>query len=315
MLRATFFESKHKIAWDSFLKDSQCPLFFFYRDFMAYHHDRFTDASTLLWEDQRLIGIVPASVKSETLVSHGGLTYGGILLNSQRHSKLQEALKAFAHLWLSKGLTSFVLKKPPFFFSQSESQDDIFELWRAGATLIKRDLTTFVDLEDFNYSKGRKSSVKKGKMLGVEIDRGTTNLQEFYLLLESVLHNGHGVKPTHSENEIALLMERFPQHIQLKSARWKDKMAAAALVFHFGDVIHTQYLCASHEGREACALDVLIDSLLNENKGQKKFLSFGISTEDGGKTLNDGLLLQKESFGGKNCCIDTYQVEIKNLLK
>ena len=40
------------------------------------------------------------------------------------------------------------------------------------------------------------------------------------------------------------------------------------------------------------------------------FLDFGISTEDGGQVLNEGLAFQKEGFGGRTICYDTYTLPL-----
>ena len=47
--------------------------------------------------------------------------------------------------------------------------------------------------------------------------------------------------------------------------------------------------------------------------GPKKraYFDFGISTEDGGRVLNEGLIYQKEGFGGRAVCYDTYEWDIK----
>ena len=56
------------------------------------------------------------------------------------------------------------------------------------------------------------------------------------------------------------------------------------------------------------ALDFLMDQVIQKYHNKKKFLSFGISTEDGGKKLNVGLQRQKEMFGGRSILHDTYQL-------
>ena len=38
-----------------------------------------------------------------------------------------------------------------------------------------------------------------------------------------------------------------------------------------------------------------------------KYFDFGISTEHNGRLLNEGLIYQKEGFGGRGICYDTYE--------
>ena len=41
-----------------------------------------------------------------------------------------------------------------------------------------------------------------------------------------------------------------------------------------------------------------------------EYLDFGISTEQDGKWLNEGLIFQKEGFGGRAVCYDQYALRL-----
>ncbi|MEM2995168.1 MAG: GNAT family N-acetyltransferase, partial [Candidatus Bathyarchaeia archaeon] len=73
------YNEKHRMAWDDFIKNSKNGVFLFYRDYMEYHADRFTDFSLMFFDNNRLIAVMPANVKDDILFSHGGLTFGGIV--------------------------------------------------------------------------------------------------------------------------------------------------------------------------------------------------------------------------------------------
>ena len=74
--------------------------------------------------------------------------------------------------------------------------------------------------------------------------------------------------------------------------------------------VHSQYISASPIGKEKGALDLIFDILINEVSDNYRYFDFGISTEDGGKYLNESLIYQKEGFGGRAVCYDTYTMEI-----
>ena len=74
------YNESYKEIWDLFVSKAKNTHFFFYRDYMEYHKDRFEDFSLMFWDDKnKLIAIMPASVKDNVVTSHGGLTFGGIL--------------------------------------------------------------------------------------------------------------------------------------------------------------------------------------------------------------------------------------------
>jgi hypothetical protein len=43
---------------------------------MEYHEERFHDYSLLIFEEDKLIAVLPANRVSDTVYSHQGLTYG-----------------------------------------------------------------------------------------------------------------------------------------------------------------------------------------------------------------------------------------------
>ena len=46
-------------------------------------------------------------------------------------------------------------------------------------------------------------------------------------------------------------------------------------------------------------MDLVVSTLLDKYRENKLYFDFGISTENDGLTLNEGLIAQKESFGGR----------------
>ena len=52
-------------------------------------------------------------------------------------------------------------------------------------------------------------------------------------------------------------------------------------------------------------------SRLKEKYSQKyDYLDFGISTENGGRYLNENLIYQKEGLGGRGVCYDIYEMKL-----
>ena len=57
-------------------------------------------------------------------------------------------------------------------------------------------------------------------------------------------------------------------------------------------------------------LDLLFENLINEKYNHKEFFDFGQSTEQMGAVLNENLIFQKEGFGARGVCYDTYKYDI-----
>ena len=74
-----------------------------------------------------------------------------------------------------------------------------------------------------------------------------------------------------------------------------------------------QYSATTEEGRRTSALDHLYEMLINERFSDKEYFDFGISVEDGGRYLNNGLIAYKERLGGRAVVYDTYTIDLKRV--
>jgi len=79
--------------WDRFVSNSKNGSFLFYRDYMEYHSDRFIDYSLMFYEGNRLIALLPANIEGNRLISHAGLTFGGLITKS--NMKVSRMLSLF----------------------------------------------------------------------------------------------------------------------------------------------------------------------------------------------------------------------------
>ena len=75
-------------------------------------------------------------------------------------------------------------------------------------------------------------------------------------------------------------------------------------------MVHAQYIASSPEGKEFGAVDALYIWLIDERYADKRYLDFGVSTEQGGRVLNEGLVRQKEAFGARAVVYDSYNISL-----
>src|SRR5690349_13343924 len=88
------YTASRKLEWDTFVSAAKNATFLFSRDYMDYHSDRFTDHSLMIFNDHAVVAVLPANLnKNGTLVSHEGLTYGGLVVS--RAATLDDVLSSF----------------------------------------------------------------------------------------------------------------------------------------------------------------------------------------------------------------------------
>ncbi len=283
----------------------------FNRDFMDYHKDRFTDHSLLFYEDDNLCAVFPASEKQSELTSHGGLTYGGFILGAgAKQHTVNDCVTALLNYAKTNGFTKIIYKNIPHIYHKQGAEEDLYSLFVNGAKILKVEPSTVINLKNpLKPASIRKRCVGKAIRAGVEI-KESLDFDTFITILNNVLQTHHGVKAVHTAAELALLHSYFPKNIRLFAAAYQDKMIAGALIFEYENVIHTQYMAANDTARQIGALDLAISSIIDTYKETKTWLDFGISSEDSGKILNEGLIAQKEGFGGRTNTYMTWEIDL-----
>lgn len=284
----------------------------FDRNYMDYHADRFLDNSLLFYSNDNLIAILPCSKKDNILVSHGGLTYGGFIVgNSMRQSLMLECMSNLLNYLKVHSIDRFIYKSVPFIFWGQPGEEDQYALFKSGAHLYKIEASTVINLQSpIEMSTLRKRMIRRARKEGVFVSEELSDKSfvEFIDLLNTVLNEHHGVNAVHTAEELILLHSRFPNNIHLVTARVNNEMIAGTLLYEYGNVVHTQYLAANDKSRKIGGLDLVVSSVIERYRNIKKWLDFGISTEDRGNVLNEGLISQKEGFGGRTVVYKTWEI-------
>ena len=296
--------------WDEVVRKSKNGNFLHLRNYMDYHSHRFNDVSVLIEKSGKTVAAFPANRCGEDIVSHDGLTYGGLIYGTRTHTTdILEIFYLLVEHYRKTGACRLVYKPVPHIYHRYPAEEDLYSLFRLGAVLVRRDIASVVSLQNrIGLSELRTRSVRKSKEFSLEIREGDF-VDRYHALLTDVLARFH-VKPVHSSDELILLKNRFPNNIRLFGAFLENRLLAGTIVYDFGHVAHTQYLANSLADREICALDAVIFNLIEHVFSQYRYFSFGISTENRGRHLNEGLIFQKEGFGARGVVHDCYELRL-----
>lgn len=314
MISVVRYSEEKESIWNDFNKKAKNSLFMFDRNYMGYHSDRFIDHSLLFYNDDKLVALLPMCEKENTLVSHGGLTYGGIISDEKmKQHTMNDCFDEVVKYMQKNGFSTMIYKTIPHIYHSQPAEEDKFALFANGASLTTVDVSTYINLRNpLSMPKGRKAQISRARREGVVVEE-LKNLRDYidFIQLENeVLETRHDTKAVHTGDELKMLQERFPDNIHLFGAIKEKKMIAGAVVFEYDQVIHTQYMAANDEARVIGALDLTIHSIIEHYKSEKMWLDFGISTERGRIYLNEGLVAQKEGFGGRTGCYEVWELSI-----
>lgn len=310
MIRFRHYSAESEAEWNAFVAASRNGTFLHDRRYMDYHSDRFTDGSLLVEHDEQVVALLPANRTEDALVSHGGLTYGGFLVNERMTAPLMLAVfqDVAPHL-RGLGYGRLIYKAIPHIYHRSPAEEDLYALFRLGARLTRRDVLSVVDqtqrlpLQD-RRRRGARKAADRGHVVAESDDwRG------FWRLLAGRLDEKYQTRPVHSAEEMELLGARFPKSIRLFVCRQADEIMAGVAIYDTGQVVHAQYIAASEEGRKGGAQDLLFLHLI-DLFSDRRWFDFGVSNEDQGRYLNEGLVQYKEGFGARTVAHDFYELSL-----
>jgi hypothetical protein len=313
------YDSSFRQAWNNFLDHAKNASFLFHRDYMEYHADRFNDCSIVACnENKKIMALFPANLTTDnTVVSHQGLTYGGMVVDKEE--KLRDMIAFFSEIlkyYHQKGIDKLIYKEIPAIYNNIPSDEMQYIFFILGARLFRRDAGAVIKIaERFSYQRRRLSAMKNARKIGVEI-RQDNDFDIFWNgVLEPNLQLRHGVRPVHSVEEIKLLHSRFPDKIKQFNAYYHGEIMAGVTIFEMDKIARAQYTSGTSEGRKNGSLDLLFDTLISEVYPCKDFFDFGNSNENDGLVLNLGLLDWKEGLGARTYSQNFYEMNTADYVR
>ncbi|EHA1124986.1 methicillin resistance protein [Vibrio navarrensis] len=288
--------------WDEFVARSHKSTFMHTRNFLNYHKNRYDDHSVMVYKDDNLVAIFPAAKYGEfTIVSHIGATYGGLVYDERIYGNVTVSiLLEIRKYYFGLGFTEIIYKVTPSLYHSVGDDDDIYALFRLGASLERVDINAYIDISNrLRVSNQRKRNFKKALKNGISLHVGFDNILEFYEILSTNLESKYDSRPVHSVSELKDLNQRFPGNLELQVIKnTRGQVISGVLFFNINNVKHAQYIASSSIGYELGGLDYLFETVIASfGESNQRFLAFGTSNEDNGRVLNQTLYRFKRQFG------------------
>lgn len=301
--------------WDAFVEASRNGTFLHLRGYMDYHAHRFADHSLMARDHAgHLLAVLPAHTCGSTLASHNGLSYGGWLMAPRRVTAavMLDIFGLLADHMRGEGLDELIYRPVPHIYHRQPAEDDLYALWRTGATICATGASSTIDLTAPSLlDRNSHNVINRASRSDVQFGPSEA-WDEFWQLLTTVLAERHDVRPVHTLQEMELLHGRFPRNIRLYAATREGRMLAGMVVYDTGRVVHSQYIAAGDEARRERLLPALYHHVITAAaEGGARYFDFGISTEQGGLVLNDSLDVHKAQAGGRCTITQAYRLEIR----
>ena len=317
-MQIEFYNPSFESIWDNFVENSLNGTFLHTRRYLSYHRERFEDVSVLLKdENNKLVGLFPAAVdpnSKQRVVSHPGITYGGILHTGKlRGALMVRAIAELKNYYAERNFEALRYKVVPNIYHRFPAADDLYALFVHDAIRYRCDLSCAIDLRNrLEPSSRRRRSLKKALKFGITADESPRFAKDLWSVLEENLANKYKARPVHSIAEIMRLQSLFPEQIKFVAGLLEKRVVAGVVLFLTEVVAHVQYIASSQLGYETSALDEVfkhcIEAAINDGK---QWFDFGTSNEDNGRKLNESLYNFKSEFGGGGVVHEFYEMSLR----
>lgn len=334
------FSGEWQDKWDAFVRSSRNGTIFHTRKFLAYHPaDRFKDASLLILDGQTIAGVFSAAAKDGILVAHPGASYGGLVVASDTSVKeTGEMLQLIVeHAKKEKFTGLSMLRLPPASLQKKYSEDQQYWLYHAGFQMTRCEMDGAIDLSELTprlapLARGQleasrdsktgedsvllsltgkcRNMIKQAERAEITV-RLSNDFAGFWPILEGVLKERHAAKPTHTLAEIQKLHELLPDGFRLLSAyQGKTMVGGIVLITIHDQALYTLYMAQEYSAQQHHPMHLLLlEAIRLGLKEKRRVLHLGVSTEDGGKKVNEGLFFFKESFGCRPVRRESWEIK------
>jgi len=330
-LRVERYASDFDTKWDRFIMEESCNgTFLQTRRFLSYHpQDRFQDTSLIIWKGtQDIVAVIPAcsqmDERGRVFNSHPGSTFGGFVFNSRYYDILhvESAVDALDDWLIEQGYSRAILKQSSQLYSSCSNDLLDYILFNRGYECGKElccviNLSSLEDDVVSGFDRQRRKAYRKAVSEGLILKKidSREGIACFYDILSGNLMGKYGAKPVHTLEDLYLLNDDIlKDEVEFYGAYREGEMVSGSMVFKFGsDVFHTQYTHARPDKLAFRPNDFVNASLIEIAKARGfKWFSFGSSTENKGRYLNESLARFKEGFGSTYCNNATYNKEMPN---
>jgi predicted N-acyltransferase len=309
-------DEKQKIEWNNFVNNNPSTAFH-KTDFLAYHpKERFDFRFCMIYDDNKLVAIIPGHVSNNEFISPAGASFGGFVFSSKKKlSEQKEIVEFFVNEMKKENFDTITITLPPAIYFGDNLYSQEYLLTNSGFQNSSCMISSVIDLKEakrkeFNYRRDVRRALKKSSEYEIKVKKAQSKeeIKEFYdILLDN--KKVHNAKPTHTLEEIYKIVELIPNNIKIFLAELDGKAIAGILLFQHQNVLLDFYHCNLSEDRDVNAVSYLLDYVI-KNNSDLDYFDLGTSTTD--TEIRDSLIEFKNAFLAKNHLRNRYELNLKN---
>jgi len=289
------YNNKLLQEWDSFIDISNNGTIFQKQSFLLYHKDRkFKNCSLIVKYKEQILAVIPAAEvtekKSKCFYSHPGSSYGGIVTKSNISFQLINEIIIALENYLKKNNFSsiFIINSPKIYsLTQNDSLEYLLqwhqynceENYISHAVSLHSTATVekLLSKRKSRYIQNNKK-LQKIKLHKIDNTNNLNHINIFYDILTNSKKT-YDIKPTHSLEELIILLEQFPDNIELYISLHQNQIIGGYLIFHTNQntsMVFYNVIMNKAIYKQVAMLQLYHSMKLAKEKNQQ-FIDFGVS--------------------------------------
>lgn len=297
---------EHFQIWDDFVEHNSINGTVFHtRKFLSYHgENKFDDRSIVIYENEKVIGVMLAAKLGNDMVSHPGTTGGGLVVHSSyyRMDKLEQLVNEVYDYF--KDSIQVRLTEDIFY----ESKNNAMMLYLMGRKKkVSRELSMNIvickEKEGVEHiiRASTRSAVRKYFKDGykVELDQSEEGLIEYHEIVTENLKKFDST-PIHTVEDLLKIRQLLGEKMMyIKGVNHEGgTLGGLLLIRATRDVWHTQYIAKNYAYEIHSVVPAIIATAIDKFRTEDiTNFNLGPCTEERGDVVNTSLAAFKESLG------------------
>ena len=188
-IRLGIYSPTQHSEWNHFVYGAKNSTFMHLREYMDYHSQRFSDCSIVAYQDNKIIGVMPANRVGDTLYSHQGLTYAGWLVPT-KHFDVVNMLAiwdAMAEFLPTIGIKRLVYKPSPHIYHSYPAEEDLYAIFRHNGVITASNISSAIPVADaIRFNENSRRQVRLAQNEGVTVEE-TSDYEAYWNVLTELL--------------------------------------------------------------------------------------------------------------------------------
>ena len=288
--------------------------------FFDYHPpERFNWHHLMFFDKGKLVAVLPGTLENGLFESPIGASYGSLVTKDIKFKVAMELVSALLEYGKKNGIKEFLLTAAPMIYEDYPNQSLEFAMLWQGFNYQLHYISSAIKLDPMRDIISRfQATVRrnirktfKNPDIRVEVN---DRYDEFYpILLKNKAR--HGVKPTHSLEELYRLKELLPEKLKLFMVYLKDKPIGGSLMFYPNkNVALCFYNMLLYEFAQYKPIQrVMYEVVKDATENGYRYVDIGVSQDtkaENPMTPSMSLIDFKEKFDAKTIMRNTLQIRL-----